>query len=335
MANIRSNKNLAIHIEKLPTQKVADCKQAYAAMQALAGSDGHVMVCSDRAEAVFTVLHGHFIDTTSQDGKNHVLISNVEDAPLILGLERLEKLGAFAKTVSVNEKGFLDAKDVARYITPRTGLISLSWGCALTGVIHPIAAIAQTCQEKGVLLHVDATHVAGKLSLDMKELGIDFMNIGGMLFSKDEIKPLICGRIEDDQRILGQGWIAKETMEQLDHVAMESARLGALFEKALIQRIPQAKVLFDKSARIPGVSCVSLLGVTSELMAFHLQDAGIDVAFGGGMQQNIAHVVKAAGVEKQVAESCISFGLDIEQPFDDAIDVISQVYERLQVGVLC
>ena len=110
MANSKNNKNLSTHIERLPTEKVVDCAQAYVAMQALAGSDGHVMVCSDRAEAVFTVLHGHFIDETSQDGKNHVLISNVEDAPVILGLERLEKLGAFAKKVSVNEKGFLDAR---------------------------------------------------------------------------------------------------------------------------------------------------------------------------------------------------------------------------------
>lgn len=335
MANSKNNKNLSTHIERLPTEKVVDCAQAYVAMQALAGSDGHVMVCSDRAEAVFTVLHGHFIDETSQDGKNHVLISNVEDAPVILGLERLEKLGAFAKKVSVNEKGFLDARCVERYITPRTGLVSLSWGCALTGVVHPIAAIAQKCQEKGVLLHVDATHVAGKLCLDMKELGIDFMNIGGMLFSKEEVKPLICGRVEDEQRILEQGLWAKEKLEQLDHIAMESARLGALFEKALVRRVPDARVMFGESARIPGVCCTSFPGVASELLAFHLKDAGIDVAFGGGVQQNIAHVVKAAGVDKNIAESCISFGIDIDEPFEDAVEIIGEIYDRLSVGVLC
>ena len=54
-----------------------------------------------------------------------------------------------------------------RCLSPRTALVSLSWANGLTGVVQPVAEIAQLCRQRDVRLHLDATHVLGKLIFDL------------------------------------------------------------------------------------------------------------------------------------------------------------------------
>ena len=45
------------------------------------------------------------------------------------------------------------------------------------GVIQPIEEIGKLCHENGILFHVDAAQSAGKLSIDVKKMHIDFLSI--------------------------------------------------------------------------------------------------------------------------------------------------------------
>src|SRR5271157_3468207 len=45
------------------------------------------------------------------------------------------------------------------------------------GTLQPIRAIGRLCKERGVLFHTDAVQAAGKVPLDVEEMGIDLLSL--------------------------------------------------------------------------------------------------------------------------------------------------------------
>ena len=62
--------------------------------------------------------------------------------------------------------GLVDPDAVAAALTPETALVSILWANNETGVVQPIARIAERVRTRGVPLHVDATQAVGKIPCD-------------------------------------------------------------------------------------------------------------------------------------------------------------------------
>ena len=75
-----------------------------------------------------------------------------------------------------------DKEILEEALRPRTSLVSLSWANGLTGVIHPVADLAEACQAKGVCLHVDASYAIGKHYFRFEDLNIDYLTFDGSFF---------------------------------------------------------------------------------------------------------------------------------------------------------
>ncbi len=73
----------------------------------------------------------------------------------------------------------LDPRQVASAIQKNTRLIIISHASNVTGVLHPIGAIAKIARKKGVLLMVDAAQTAGSFPLDVQTMGIDLLAFTG------------------------------------------------------------------------------------------------------------------------------------------------------------
>jgi cysteine desulfurase len=121
------------------------------------------VLTSSGAEAINHVIFSTYRDVSQSTGKNHFLTSNADEAPIVMSIARLERFGCVGKIVAVNNNGIVMPEAIADAITPRTALVSLSWANGLTGVIQPLAEIGDLCRQRGILLHIDATHVLGKL----------------------------------------------------------------------------------------------------------------------------------------------------------------------------
>ncbi len=294
--------NFHSHVGSLPTANVPDCTQALKDIYALVGAhpDDQFIYAPSRAHAISHVLYSYYFDEITETGRNHYLTVRGEDAPIVLTLERLEKAGCFGKKCAFDE--------IERYITPRTGLVTLSWANTLTGVIHPIETIAAICQKKGVALHVDASPVIGKLHVPFQDLPIDYLTIPHGIFARrgKTLGPLICGEPLDPQAILSLGEKAKNTIANLDEVGCEGVRLRDLFERRLLDAIPSAKILFSGHERLPGISAVAFPSIHAELLAFHLHHKNLNVTFGGGAYQMLENIL--AGHE--YAASTLSFSID-------------------------
>ncbi|TZG29351.1 aminotransferase class V-fold PLP-dependent enzyme [Sphingomonas montanisoli] len=61
----------------------------------------------------------------------------------------------------------------AAAITPRTRAIFLSHMTNVTGLVYPVATIAQVARAKGVWLHVDGAQTFGWMPIDLMALGVD------------------------------------------------------------------------------------------------------------------------------------------------------------------
>lgn len=79
----------------------------------------------------------------------------------------------------VDRHGQVTPAAVADAITPATVLVSLMHANNETGTLQPIREISAVTRERGVLLHTDAAQSAGKVALDVHELGVDLMTVVG------------------------------------------------------------------------------------------------------------------------------------------------------------
>lgn len=62
---------------------------------------------------------------------------------------------------------------VEAHLTPRTRVCSFSHVCTITGLVMPLAAIAEVTRPRGVLLVCDGAQAPGQLAVDVHALGVD------------------------------------------------------------------------------------------------------------------------------------------------------------------
>lgn len=319
-----------------------------------AKDDDTFVLTSSGTEAVNHVISSVYRETTLPTGKNQFLTSKVDEAPAIMAVGALERLGCVGKMVSVNNQGLVTAELLAEALSPRTALLSLSWGNGLTGTIQPLSELAALCRQRGILLHLDATHVLGKLLFNLEETGADFITFNGDqlhgprgtggLWVRHGVKcaPLIAGGSDQGGMragalnvpgLVGLSVACQEAAESVDYICTEIARLRDKLENGIIEKIPEASVFFKQQDRLPHVSSMTFPGVSNEALLFLLNRKGICASIGGGNFQQLALMLTESGVDERSAQGAISFSLSratTEQEIDEAIPLIVESVKHLQ-----
>jgi len=313
-----------------------------------AHENDQLVFTSSGAEAVNHVIQSVYRDMTITTGKNQFITSCIAEAPAIMAIERLEHLGCIGKLIPVNGQGLITAKALSETISPRTALISIPWADGLTGVIQPLNEISDICKQRGILLHIEATHVLGKLFFELKDIQADFITFNGDqlhapkgtggLYIRQGVKcsPFISGG--SDQAGLRAGSInmpslvalanaAKESLENRDYLGTEIARLRDRLENGILQSVPQAVLLFKEQERLPHCTTIAFPGITNESLLFMLNRKGIYASIGGGNFQQLTLILKATGLPDLITHGAISFSLSRytrEEEIDQAITIISE-----------
>jgi cysteine desulfurase len=109
----------------------------------------------------------------------HVIISAVEHPATVQPCAYVAELGCAVTTLPVDRHGLLDPDAVRRAITPRTRLVSVMHSNNEIGTLMPVREIAAVARERGVLVHADAAQSLGKVSVDVQDLGVDFLTFAG------------------------------------------------------------------------------------------------------------------------------------------------------------
>src|SRR5690606_4507938 len=128
---------------------------------ALIGAQANeITFTSGATEAINMAIKGVFEHYQSK-GK-HIISCRTEHKAVLDTLAYLEKKGAEVTYLPVTADGRIDLEALASAIRPDTVLVALMHANNETGVLHPIAQIAEITSKKETLFFCDATQAAGK-----------------------------------------------------------------------------------------------------------------------------------------------------------------------------
>jgi cysteine desulfurase len=153
-------------------------------------SSGHLFT-SGGTESNNTVIMGM---GRAMSGKGrHVITTRIEHPSLMNPCLHLLEQGWNVSFIKVNSQGVVDPLEVERALRPDTVLVSVMLANNETGAIQPVAAISQLARKRGVLVHTDAAQAVGKIPVDVKNLGADYLSIAGhKLYAPKGIGALYC-----------------------------------------------------------------------------------------------------------------------------------------------
>src|SRR5690606_11211389 len=103
----------------------------------------------------------------------HFITCQTEHKAVLDTFAYLEKQGATVTYLPVSGDGAIDLVALENAIRPDTVLAALMYANNETGVIHPVQEIAEITARREVLFFCDATQAAGKVPINVTELGVD------------------------------------------------------------------------------------------------------------------------------------------------------------------
>ena len=107
----------------------------------------------------------------------HIITSRIEHHAILHTCEYLEKLGFEITYLDVDGDGFVSPEALEKAIRKDTILVSIMMVNNEIGTIEPIKELAAVAKAHGVLFHTDAVQGLGNVSIDVKDLGVDFLSM--------------------------------------------------------------------------------------------------------------------------------------------------------------
>ncbi|HTV66726.1 MAG TPA: cysteine desulfurase family protein, partial [Bryocella sp.] len=108
---------------------------------------------------------------------DHFVTSAIEHHAVLNSSHRLEQMGCAVTYLPVDGRTMVDPDDVRRALRPETKLISIMMANNETGVLQPVDEIGKIAAEADVYFHPDAVQAAGKVPVDVKQIGCDLLTI--------------------------------------------------------------------------------------------------------------------------------------------------------------
>ena len=268
------------------------------------------------------------------DRRNHIITLVTEHKAVLDTCKRLEKDGCETAFLPVGPDGIVDPENIRRAITPKTILISILHANNEIGVVQPIAEIGKIARAQNVLLHVDAAQSAGKIPIDVERDSIDLLSISGhKIYAPKGVGALYVRRKNPRVQLIAQidgggherglrsgtlnvpGIVglgkACEICEK--EMAVESQRLLGLRErlrKSLFESLDGVTVNGSLAHRLPNNLNVTFSGVEGEALLMGIHDVAVSSGSAcTSAQLAPSHVLRALGVDDDLAHSSIRFGL--------------------------
>jgi len=295
----------------------------------------------------------------TQPQKRHIVTSAVEHSATLKFCQFLQKRGYEVTYLPVGSNGSLDLALLEQSIRSDTAIVSLMLANNETGVIFPISDVTALCRTKGVLWHTDAVQAAGKMKLDAKRLGVDFLSLSahklyapkgvGALYIKRHTKyhPYIIGGSQERGRRGGTENVASivafgraaELAFSLHETEEQRVRtLRDRLESSILTSIPGSARNGPAEPRLPNTSNIAFEGVEAEGILLLLDQEGICASSGSACTTGSldpSHVLVAMGCSAARARASIRFSLGrytTEAEVDYVLRRLPSIIEKLRAN---
>lgn len=328
-------------------------RQSHDAVESSRADVAALLDC-DPSEVIFTscgtegnamVIRG-LVDRSPDRRK--VVTTSVEHPSVLLLLRSLESAGVIElAVVPVDGEGAIDLDAMKSAIDDQTLLVSVMLAQNETGVLHPVAKIAELAHARGALIHVDAVQAAGKVPVSQRDLGADFLTISGHKFHAPKgigaltirrglgLKPLWLGGgqelglrsgTEPVPSIVGLATASRLARESLaDYGKIEALR--DRFESAVL-RLGDASVNGASQPRLGNTANISFHDAAADDIVRALDAQGVCTSAGAACHSGKVEpsaTMKAMGKPLRVAMGAVRFSLSRYTTHDEIEETVSIV----------
>ncbi len=338
----------------------AAVEQARAHLARLLGCEpGEILFSSGGSESNNAVIFG--VAEQAEPERHHLITSAVEHPAVVEPCRVLEERGWRITRLSVDGEGLVDPVELERALDGETALVSVMLANNEVGAIEPVAELAALCREAGAPLHTDAAQAVGKMPVDARGLGVDYLTVAGhklyapkgvgALFIRTgrELPPFVRGAGQEGGRragtenvpeIVGLGEAARIASDELESDMVHSRDLRDRLLAALAERIPadRLRVNGPLASRpelcLPGTLSLSLRGLAASDLLAELRDT---LAASAGAACNtegtkVSAVLAAMDVPLDWARGTLRLSvgrMTTEEEIDRAVAVLADAAARL------
>lgn len=277
----------------------------------------------------------------------HAITTTVEHPAVLRACGELRSV----TYVGVDRNGVVDLDELRAAIRPDTKIISVMHASNELGVIQPITEIAAIARQAGVVMHSDGIQTAGKIPVNVRELGVDLYSISGhkiyapkgigALYIRKSVNlaPMLHGGSHEHKRRAGTenvaGAVAMGRAAQLmmDEGAAEASREAVLrdrFERAVLDRIADSYVNGAGAPRTPNTSNIRFDGIDAEPLLIALDLKGFAISAGSACssgKSEPSHVLTAIGLTKEQARSSIRVSMGRSNTIEEVDALVDAVVE--------
>jgi cysteine desulfurase len=115
----------------------------------------------------------------ARPGRRHIVTSTIEHPATSAPCQWLERHGYRISRAGVDASGRVRLDDVVAAVDDDTALVTVMHANNETGVLQPVAEIAEVAAARGAVLHTDAAQSVGKVGVDVGTLAVDLLSLAG------------------------------------------------------------------------------------------------------------------------------------------------------------
>lgn len=294
--------------------------------------------------------------------KSHVITSAIEHSAVKMVCEDLAKRGYDITYLPVYENGVVRLEDLKNAIRDETILISIMTANNEIGTLQPVSEIGKFVRElrdggKKIWFHTDAVQAAGKMEVDVEEIGCDLLSMSahkiyapkgiGALYVRRGVRlhpQNIGGHQERERRggtesvpfIAAFGKACELAKERLSDNSEQLKELRDRFEQGVAERVPDMILNGAAAHRLPNISNISFSGIEGEGLLINLDMQGVAVSTGSACSSGSLEpspVIRALGRNDELARGAIRFSFGIgntEEDVDHVLEILPASIDSLR-----
>ena len=314
------------HLAGLEIQEAVE-NAAWQTANLIGAKEEEIIFTSGATESINLAIKG-----LVNENKKHIVTVATEHKAVLETCRYMESIGFEVTYLPVASDGILDINLLNEVITNKTLIVIVMITNNETGVIQDIAKISSIAHAKNALFLCDATQAVGKLTVDVKKLGIDLLALSahkfygpkgvGALYISAEAKiklvPLLYGGNQQRKLrsgtlnvpgIIGLGKASEIAVLEMDSNQNRITLLRDQLENGLL-KIEGSFVNGNTQKRIYNTSNICFPGVNSEQLILALQNIAVSNGSScSSVTSQPSHVLKALGLSDEDALSSIRFSL--------------------------
>ena len=244
--------------------------------------DDEVIFTSGGTEANNLAIRGV---TEACGERRHVVTSAIEHPATERPCRWLERHGWRVTRTGVDRHGMARLDEARAAIGGDTALVTVMHSNNETGVLQPIAEIARIARAHGAIVHTDAAQSVGKVTIDVRPLGVDLLSVAGhKLYAPKGVGALYVKRgtplhpfalgaghesglrpgTENVASIVGLGMACEIAGRDMQPTSAAMRRLSDELWAHLETSVPGIQLNGDRALRLPNTLNVRFPGVTGD-----------------------------------------------------------------------